>query len=589
MFYKYRYIFYIIIGGPFLIGILLIIGLISNSGSEQKLQNNLVEINDVFSKNQENVYATVPHNGNYELSGVSVNDFKTLEDNNSENAHIGRNTKNVYSGNLILEDLNPNSVITIGNNYYTDGKTTYYSNRTSERNKKIGFLHQILQLTTYNFGITSKPQIYWYPFVKLEDNLKLRKLNGYALAASADKVYFEGKEMPKANPLKTRPIFNTDNSDNYRYFTDKIYKYFTDEIHIYYENQLIDLAYNTEIIAPNFEGELPYSNEYLIDSKNGNVIVDARLFPKENAPYKILSTNLKNANQVLFASKNGIYYYVATKEKIERMGENPFKNNDFNSIYGGVINSNNELYYLTISNDWSSKNGLKSRNTELNLLENVRANDLVRLDNDQNNIGSIWKAKNRYFFFDNQRDIQFYKSSIYEFVNPEDAINLLKQENIRYNDLESLKEQEKLIIPNHTNFGIAKTKAESENSSSLITISAVSLALLLVLGFVFRNKIFRPYIFEDGYLIVNSIIVSKYKISNIEEVVFNLKYDYRRFVTTFKIITKDGKINKWHGYLRTLSLINPANANIDDYLEILQKELEQKGIKSRIEVVNRPN
>lgn len=582
MFYKYRYIFYIIIGSPFLFGLLLIIGLIFNSESSIEQDKNLVKINDVFSKNENSVYAQVPSNGYYKLNGVITNEFKTFQDDNFENMHIGKDSKNVFSGNLILEDLNPNSIIAIGNNYYTDGKVTYYSSSNSERNENVGTLQELFQLMTYNFSLSSKPQIYWYPFVRLPDNLNLKSLDGYGLATTMDKVYFKGEEMPKANPKKTRPFVKSDSR--------KSFSYFTDEIHIYYNNQLIDLPFNSSINIPEIDGDIPSRNEYLIDSQKGQVVVDGHLFPKENAPYKILSENLKHAYHVLFTSKEGLFYYDVQKQKIEKFADNPFQNNDFKVIYNDVISSANQIYFLSASENWSRNSGLNSRNTQLNLLENVATTDLIRIDNNQTNIGSFWKAKNRYFFFDNLGSSQFSDYSIYEFINAEDAIALAQQSDINYETIERLKEQEKLFIPKYENIATAKTKYDFSGSKFFYKIFGVSIVLLFLLSFIFRNKIFEPYLFENEYLIPNSIIVKKYKISSIEKVEFYLKYDVGKLlVTKFRIISKDGKINKWHGYLRTLSLINPANANIDDYLEILQKELEQKGIKSSIEVINKPN
>ncbi|WP_177763631.1 DKNYY domain-containing protein [Flavobacterium sp. I3-2] len=581
--YKYRYLLYTVILAPLIFLTLFIFGIFTKNNNYSEIDRNGIDINEsIFQIYDNQIYALTPSNGYYKVEDASVNTFQTLNNPSFQNGHIGKDEKNVYAGNVILEDLNPQNLRVLANNYYTDGIVTYYSSRNSEQNQSLNTFEEIFQQTFYNLNLGSKPQTYWYPSVKLPDNVNYQSINGNGLTASSDKVYFKGLEMPEANPKTIKPIYN-----NYENNRRESTSYFTDNKHLYYENKLLDIDYNSSIYELYIEGDVPSRNDYLIDAKNGNIVADGVLFPTENAPYKLLSSNLKHAYQVLFASKNGIYFYNEYNKKVEKISDNPFPNNDFKQLYGDIIISGNNVYYLIGSENWGRGTGLNSRSTHLNLVENLNANDLVEVAN-INNSGSIWKAKNAYYYFDNLGRGQLIGGPIFQFNSSQDVLNFVKNEDINYQAVLDLMHSNQIFLPDSVNIAEAKTKSSFNNNyNSVYYILGFALFILIVILIVFRNKVLKPYFFEDGYLIINTLLFTKYKITDIEEITFkvnesNITHRYTNAV--FKIKTKNGKTSRNYMYSPEVTIFSTPKVVFIEYIQELQIELDSKKIKSTLKL-----
>ena len=210
MFYRYRYFIYAILLFP-LVWLLLVIETYTNdTESIYELEKRFDKISRVYAKDSSHIYALVPSNGYYSLLNVAVKEFDLLSVADDDVQYIGKDCTNVYSGNLILEDLNPNTTTALGNDYFSDGVVSYNCSSNSEPNDNLNPIQETFELLGYAASINSKPQNYWYPFQRLEDNLQLKAVRGYALAVTADKVYYKGQEMPGANPKSIRPLFEND-------------------------------------------------------------------------------------------------------------------------------------------------------------------------------------------------------------------------------------------------------------------------------------------------------------------------------------------------------------------------------------------
>jgi len=134
--YKYRYLFYAVLGILVVSTGTLVYALMSYPDPAPDFEEKKTDLNGVFSLYNGKVYALVPSNGYYEVSGARQETFKTLKEYND--SHIGYDDQHVYAGNRVLEGLQPATTVALGNNYYSDGKVTYYVDRNSERNEALG-------------------------------------------------------------------------------------------------------------------------------------------------------------------------------------------------------------------------------------------------------------------------------------------------------------------------------------------------------------------------------------------------------------------------------------------------------------------
>ena len=360
MIYKYRFLIY----GFFILIFILIFGLMSISlfSKDDPINYNTKtkELNGIFSVYDGKVYALVPSNGHYEVKGADPKSFKVIGGNYADN-QIGYDNQHVYAGNIILKGLRPELLKTLGNNYYTDGTTTYYCARNSEKNESLSGVGFIIGLAGQGLGFADKPQNYWYPFKKLPEGKAYQSKSGFAIAVNEKQAFFEGQELKDADPKTIRPIkvhyWDGDVRDSHDYFTDGK--------QVYYKNDLLPLTYNDEVYQIGIEGDMASRSAYLINPQNGMVNVNGQGFDESKAPYQRLGLHLKHANQALFVSKNGLYFYDTEAKKVERAGDNRFENNQFQEIAPDVFTSGNKVYFLKATEQRTRKSGLQSRTTHL--------------------------------------------------------------------------------------------------------------------------------------------------------------------------------------------------------------------------------
>gem|GEM_PF-510435 len=582
MLYKYRYLLYSVIGLPIILMLLFIVSVFFHVDNYSNIDKGGEDIAGIFTKYNNKIYASVPSNGYYELTDVQAKNFVVI-DNSRYDSHIGKDDKNVFAGNLVIDDLNPNNVYSLGNNYYTDGQVTYYCNRNSKKNTSLNTVIEILQLTAYNLQLGNKPQSYWYPFVRLPDNVAYKSINFFGMAVSEDKVYFQGEEMPKANPKTMQVIY--DNTPNGARVSEN---YFTDGEHVYFRQHLLDINYHPAMYDIHIDGDYPSRNAYLFDPTSGNVVVDGQLFPKENAPYKLMSNNLKHAYQVLFASKEGIYAYDPNDEAVERIGANPFHDNEFTALYGDVLKSSNKVYFIAAHENRSKNGGTTKRSTTLQELEGVNANDLELISSTEGYTpASVWKANNQYLLFDNLGSSPLIKGTIFAFNNPEDALALAKKSEMREQDIRELIENKRLVIPESETIVTATTKYNSNNYYIVYIILGVILALYAIVMLVYNNKTLHPYFFKDNDLIVHTLLYTKYSIPNIKQVQFFIKVQKsgrENAHINFRIQTKDGKTSRRYLYSPKVSFQSYTKGEMIVYVIQLRQELDQKHIPSSLQV-----
>jgi hypothetical protein len=579
MLYKYRFLFY-----GFLI---LIFGLsfgllyISLNGTDDRIDYdpNTKELNGVFSVYEGKVYAMVPSNGYFEVKGAHPETFKTIPNDYSD-SHIGYDDRYVYAGNIILKGLNPNKLKILGNNYYTDGTTTYYCARNSERNEHLSGIGFILRLAGQSLGIADKPQDYWYPFVELPKHQAYESRPGFATAASADKAFYKGLELPQADPKNIRPIqihyWDGDKRDSEFYRTDGK--------RVYYENQLLPLTYNPSIYEIGIKSDLPSRNVHLTDPKNGMIYADGHSFDLAKAPYRLISENLEHANQAIFAARDGLYFYNSESEKVEKASDNPFQNSGFKEIAPDVFSSGNRIYYLAASEHWGRKTGLQSRSTHLLELENVEPSGLKKISSDAMTYGSVWQSGNRFYYFDDLGSSQLMPSAVYEIREAATAQYLINSVELRPDDIRQLSSSGKLSEAKGKKIATATTPFGNDwYNSYWIIFGGIAFVLLIV--FLMRNKRVDPYLIKDGYLIINNLLFTKYKITDIDKIIFRVERSIKGggYGGRMQIKMKNGKTSRNTVFSTKVTLAPESEATVKTYINVLREELAEEGIRSELD------
>jgi len=537
------------------------------------------ELNGIFSTDGGKVYALVPSNGYYEVKGANATTFRVF-DGNYMDQHIGYDDRYVYAGNIILKGLNPGRLKVLGNNYYTDGITTYYCARNSEKNESLGELAFVVQLMGQGLGLSDKPQNYWYPFTELPKNKVYQSKLGFALAVNESQAFYRGIELPNANPSQIRAL-------NIRYWDGDVRQsdhYYTDGKHVYSQNQLLPLAYNPEIYVAGIESDIPSRTAFLIDPRSGMVYADGHPFDEAKAPYKLLSLGLKHANQALFVSADGLYFYNSEKEKVERAGNNPFLGGEFTEMAPDVFTSGNKVYFLKASESWGRKSGLQARSTHLLELKNVAASTLRKISAEDNRFGSVWQAGNRYFYFDDMGSSQLMSTAVYEINDIETLKKLLATTDMAYDSLREISRSSHLTAADAETVLTAKTGYGNDWYKSYWLIFGAA-GLVFLLSLLFRNKKIAPFFVKDDYLIMNNLLFQKYKIEEINKVLFrSVKTNSGTggYSGQMQVLMKNGKISRNNVFSTRVTLTSETDTQVITYIRELQTELKAAGIKSEL-------
>jgi hypothetical protein len=580
--YKFRYLIYTSVGLAFVFSIVLFGTIRSSSETTYEFEKRAKSLNGVFATDQGKVYAMVPSNGYYELEHARAEAFKVLPDNFGD-AHIGYDDRHVYAGNLIVKEVNPGGIRALGNNYYTDGTGSFYCSRHSERNKELGILKEVIQLIGYDWGLTGKPQTYWYKYVPLpRDGGPYESRLSYAMAVNEKQVYFKGAVLPDANPLNMQPIVQRRHGQRER----EGLEYFTDGKHVYYENQLLPLAYNETLYQPLIEGDVPSRNAHLVDEKNGMVYADGLAFDKEKAPYRILTAQLKHANQVLFAAKDGIYFYDAEAKKVRRAGSNPFKDT-FEEIAPDVFKSGNKIYYLRETEHWGHKTGLQSRGTHLLELEGVEASGLYPIGDTSSRYSNVWQFGNRYFYFDGSGSSNGMSDAVYEIKDPALAQKITQSKNWRTDDILALHRSGQIVATTGNQLLTATTGYKNNDRALAYWVVGTGIVLALLLMYLLRNKTMPPFVIKNGWLIVNNLSFKRYLVTDIDKVIFRIVKSNPRaagFSGRMQVVKRNGRTSRNYLFATKITLSPETEANLKLYIEKLQAQLSAQGVKSELAV-----
>ena len=368
---------------------------IKNNGEQYGTSN--------FFKYQGKIYVFTLNDGMQALENVDMETFKTLNSGDYYTKNIGLDKNNVYFGNVIIPDLDPNKLEVIGNGYYTDGINSYFFSPFSELDKESSN--------------------YIYPYKKIENAKNLKAYENLELfAVDGDNVYYKG-EILKNTDLNTLKIIDKNN------------EYFADKENVYYRSKLLPIKNSGKLkIVSSEQGD-----KFLYDEASGNVFIGDYTFDKEKAPYKVIGNNGTNLYNLIFIGKDGIYYYDSEKKKQLKAGDNIFIGN-IEEISPNIFTDDENIYYFSAHSvrSGSRKNlgELLSRNTDIYYLDKKDGWGKVK-DIREGNIGSIWKKENKYYYFNNLGIFHFTDNTIYKITNKETLNYLLSKADDETDDIKS--------------------------------------------------------------------------------------------------------------------------------------------------------
>ena len=281
-----------------------------------------------------------------------------------------------------------------------------------------------------------KKQLYFYPFKKIETTKALKGIGNLRyLASDGEKVYYKGELIENAdlNTLKAVDQYNDD--------------YFYDKNKIYYKTKALDFSSNENLSLVSVQqGE----RTYLYDKLNGNVSLEEYAFDKKYLPYQVLGIDSAHVKDLLFVSKDGIFFYNPETKEQERAGDNIFKGKVEN-ILSSVISDDKNIYYLQSYNVYKKKR-TKSGYRDILVSENIgvfylgEKKDWEKIkDIEYGTTGEVWKKNNKYYYFDDLGVYQLIDDVVYEIVDNASLKYLLETNNISDDTIRKFVRDKKLI------------------------------------------------------------------------------------------------------------------------------------------------
>ena len=368
----------------------------------------------------------------YQLKDVDIDSFKTFDRGDYRDNYIATDKNNVYLGNNIIPDLNPNRLKSLGSNYYSDGVNYYFLSDEYIRNEDIS-TWSIVKEYIIHF---KKKQLYFYPFKKIETTKALKGIKNFRyLASDGDKVYYKGELIENAD-LDTLKAVDGYNDD-----------YFYDKNNIYYKTKALDFSSNENLSLVSVEQA---ERTYLYDELNGNVSLEEYAFDKKYIPYQVLGIDSAHVKDLLFVSKDGIFFYNSETKEQERAGDNIFKGKVEN-ILSSVISDDKNIYYLHSYNIYRKKRTkhgyidiLVSKNIGIFSLGEKKDWEKIK-DIDFGTVGQVWRKGNKYYYFDDLGVYQLIDDVVYEIVDNASLKYLLETNNINDDTIREFVRDKKLI------------------------------------------------------------------------------------------------------------------------------------------------
>ncbi|HHR5886610.1 TPA: DKNYY domain-containing protein [Providencia alcalifaciens] len=427
-----------VVGVTLLVSIALISGMVLSMNDEpyHEIDSKGEKVGySIYVIYHDKVYASVPSNGFYLMKDADPASFKLLPEGTYYEHQFAIDKNHAYCGNLAIPAFNPNSVKSLGNNYFTDGNQTVYCSMGSVRNYELSTMDELFQSWLYGWDLGDKPQTYIYPMKPLPaSSTPYQSLLSRYLATDGQRIFYQGEYMPDADPATLQDIGSLQDDDSVR---DSLH-FYRDNLNVYYDQYKLPIKSHSGLYSLILDGL--FQEGYLIDPQSGNVAMNDILFPEQHAPYQLISRHSQHVNQALFLSRDGVFFYHREKEIIVRAGANPFIDGELKEIAPLVFTHNNQTYYLQDSEIWgTNKNpGLISRSTKIYRFNETNNSPWEKVgDLDHRRFGQVWKKGDEYYYFDNLGSTQLIRYTIYR-VDSQRTVNRLLNEKLLPRDIRVL-------------------------------------------------------------------------------------------------------------------------------------------------------
>ena len=428
--------------------------------NQEILNNGQKYEKSIYIKYKDKIYACV-YGLFYQLDNVDIGSFKVLDSMDYSDSCVAVDKNNVYFGNQIVSDLDPNKLYTVGNDYYSDGINSYFCLDTFEKTEDLSNKSKIRQYIEYYFFKGEKPQEYSYPFKKVETTKTLKAIKDLRyLASDGEKVYYKG-ELIKDADLDTLKAVSKYNDD-----------YFYDKNNVYYKTKTLDLSSNENLDLVSVEqGE----RTYLYDELNGNVSLEEYIFNKKYIPYQVLGIDSGHVKDLVFVSKDGIFFYNFETKEQERVGDNIFKGKITN-ILSSVISDDKNIYYLQSYNIYKKKRTkhgyrdiLVSKNIGIFSLGEKKDWEKIK-DIDSGTTGQVWRKGNKYYYFDDLGVEQLIDDVVYEIKDNRTLEKLLDIKYISTDEMREFVRDKKLIAFKGEEVTTASIKYKESHKAEIFLI-----------------------------------------------------------------------------------------------------------------------
>ena len=438
--------------------------------NQEILNNGQKYEKSIYIKYKDEIYACV-YGLSYQLDNVDIGSFKVLDSMDYSDSYVAVDKNNVYFGNQIVSDLDPNKLYAVGNDYYSDGINSYFCLDTFEKNEDLANKPKIRQYIEYYFFKGEKPQEYSYPLKKIETTKTLKAIQDLRyLASDGEKVYYKGELIEDAD-LDTLKAVSKYNDD-----------YFYDKNNVYYKTKTLDLSSNENLDLVSVEqGE----RTYLYDELNGNVSLEEYIFNKKYIPYQVLGIDSGHVKDLVFVSKNGIFFYNFEIKEQERVGDNIFKGKITN-ILSSVISDDKNIYYLHSYDIYRKKRTkygyrdiLVSKNIGIFSLGEKKDWEKIK-DIDSGTIGEVWRKGNKYYYFDDLGVHQLIDDVVYEIVDNASLKYLLETNDIYGDTIREFVRDKKLIAFKGEEVTTASIKYKESHMAEIFLIVFVILIIAIV-------------------------------------------------------------------------------------------------------------
>ena len=437
--------------------------------NQEILENGQKYEKSIYIRYKGKIYAYV-YGVSYQLDDVDIGSFKVIDSMDYFDNYIAVDKKFVYFGNISIPDLNPNTLNVIGNNYYSDGINSYFCLQFFKKNEALANKSKIRQYIEYYFFKGEKPQEYSYPFKKIETNKNLKAVENLSyFATDGEKVYYQGEVLENADLNTLRAV-------------DRYKEYFADKENVYYKSKLLSLSSNEKlkVVRAGQEGE-----DYLFDGLNGNVFLEEYAFDKKYLPYKVLGEESNHIRDLLFASKDGIFFYNPETKKQERAGDNIFIG-EIKEINPNVISDDKNIYYLhsyDIYRKKRTKHGyrdiLVSKNIGIFSLGEKKNWEKIK-DIDSGTTGQVWRKGNKYYYFDDLGVDQLIDDVVYEIKDNRTLEKLLDIKYISTDEIREFVRDKKLIAFKGEEVTTASIKYKESHKAEIFLIVFVILIIAIV-------------------------------------------------------------------------------------------------------------